>query len=282
MPAYNAEETIGPVVSGTLIYVSRVLVADDGSTDQTARIAAHAEAPNDIIVGSRMSEHSKIPRAWFNSMHVARFFISIAANQFVEDTQCGFRLYPLALIQKMKLTQDGYVIESEMLMKAGDMGVLITSVRIGAAYGSHSSHFRPVMDVAYITAYIISFLMVKFTIEGLCSNRYFTYSRNNFRDRIDMFKTIDRIFKTATVLTILPATVLFWLIYVLPPPFIKNNFASMRKLKCGYFKITLAANMLPFILIIIILERLLSLVGIRFRYIDGFIQKFYPLLWQKN
>ncbi len=334
MPAYNAEETIGSVVSGILEYVSRVLVADDGSTDQTARIAAeagaevihigknrgkgpalkvlfqrttdegydavismdadgqhdpkeiprfiaaHAEAPNNIIVGSRMSEHGKIPRARFNSMHVARFSICIGANQFVEDTQCGFRLYPLALIQKMKLTQDRYVTESEILMKAGDMGALITSVRIGAVYGSHGSHFKPVMDVAYITAYIISYLIVKFTIEGLSSNRCFTYSKNNFRDRIGRFKTIDRIFKIAAVLVILPATVLFWLMFVLLPPFIKNNFASMRKLKCGYFKITLAANMLPFILIIIIFEKLLSLAGIKFRYVDGIIEKFYPNLWE--
>jgi len=334
MPAYNAEETIGPVVSGILKHVSRVLVADDGSTDQTARIAAeagaevvhigknrgkgpalkvlfkrttdegydavismdadgqhdpkeiprfiaaHAEAPDDIIVGSRMSEHGKIPRARFNSMHVARFSICIGANQFIEDTQCGFRLYPLALIQKMKLTQDRYVTESEILMKAGDMGALITSVRIGAVYGTHGSHFKPVMDVAYITAYIISYLIVKFTIEGLSSNRYFTYSKNNFRDRIGRFKIIDRIFKIAAVLTILPATVLFWLMFVLLPPFIKNNFASMRKFKYSFFKITLAAHMLPIILIIIIFEKLLSLVGVRFRYIDGFLEKFYPNLWE--
>ena len=334
IPAYNAEETIGPVVSGILQYVSRVLVADDGSTDKTASIAAeagaevifikqnrgkghvlkvlfqrtadesydavisidadgqhdpkeiprfiaaHAKAPNDIIVGSRMREHDKIPRARFNSMHIARFFISIAANQFIEDTQCGYRLYPLALIQKMKLTQDRYVTESEILMKAGDMGALMTFVRIEAVYGSHDSHFKPVMDVAYITAYIISYLMVKFTIEGLSSNRYFTYSKNNFRDRIGRFKIIDRIFKITTALTILPAIVLFWLMYVLLPPFIKNNFASIRKFKYSFFKITLAAHMLPFILIIIIFEKLLSLAGIRFRYIDRFLEKFYPNLWE--
>ncbi len=50
--------------------------------------------------------------------------------------------------------------------------------------------------------------MVKFTIEGLSSDRYFTYSKNNFRDRIGRFKIIDRVFKIATALTILPAMVL--------------------------------------------------------------------------
>jgi glycosyltransferase involved in cell wall biosynthesis len=333
IPAYNSEETIGPVVSGALKHVSRVLMADDGSTDQTAQIvaeqgadvisignnrgkgnalkvlfqrtfdegydavismdadgqhdpeeiprfiAAHENAPNDIIVGSRMREHDKIPRGRFNSMHIARFFISIAANQFIEDTQCGYRLYPMTLIQKMKLTQDRYITESEILMKAGDMGAMITSVNIGASYEDHVSHFKPVMDVATITAYIISYLMVKFIIEGLYPDRCFTYSKNNFRDRLGSFKTIDRIFKIATVLTIMPTTFLCWLMYLLFPFFKKNNFASIRKLNCGYFKITLATNLLPVLLVISILEKVLSMAGIRYRYVDKFILKYYPHLW---
>ena len=333
IPAYNAEETIGSVVSGALKYVPRVLVADDGSTDRTARMAAkagaevifigenrgkghtlkvlfqraadegydavismdadgqhepkeiprfieaHLKTPNDIIVGSRMREQDKIPRARYNSMHVARFFISIAANQFVEDTQCGFRLYPLSLVQKMSLTQEKYVTESEVLMKAGDMGAAITSVRIGAIYGDHVSHFKPVIDVGGITAYIMSYLMVKFIIDGLSSNRYFSYSKDNFRDRVSKFKKIDFIFKTVTVLTIIPATFLFWLLFAFPPPFIKNNYASIRKLNCGYFKITIASNMLPVVMIIGIFEKFSRLLGFEFRYLDEFIQKYYPHLW---
>jgi len=333
MPAYNAEGTIGLVVSGALKYVEQVLVADDGSTDRTARIAAkagarvlsngknrgkgytlkvlfqraaaegydavismdadgqhepeeiprfleaHAKAPNDIIVGSRMGEQSKIPRARYNSMHVARFFISIAANHFIEDTQCGFRLYPLSLIQRMSLTQEKYVTESEILMKAGDMGAFITSVSIGAIYGDHVSHFKPVIDVGAITAYVISYLMLKFIIDGVSSDRYFSYSKNNFRDRISKFKIIDNIFKAATVLFILPATFLFWLLFVFPPPFIKNNYASIRKLGCGYFKITIATNMLPVILILGIFEKLSRSIGLKFRYLDEFIKKYLPHLW---
>lgn len=335
IPAYNAEKTIGPVVSGTLKYVGQVLVADDGSTDLTPKIAAnagaevifirknrgkghalkvlfqramdegydavisvdadgqhepkeiprfmvaHVKAPNDIIVGSRMDEQSKIPQARYNSMHVARFFISIAANQFIEDTQCGFRLYPMSLIQKMNLTQERYVTESEILMKAGDMGAFITSVRIGAIYEDYVSHFKSVIDVGAITAYVISYLIVKFIIDGVSSNRYFSYSKNNFRDRVSKFKIIDLIFKTAIVLTSLPATFLFWLLFVFPPPFIKNNYASIRKLNCGYSKITIASNMLPVVLIISIFEKLSRLVGFRLRYIDEFIKKYYPNLWEK-
>jgi len=149
IPAYNAADTIQQVVKGTFNHVSRVIVADDGSTDNTSQAAseagaeilliekntgkgnalkrlfqhaenqgydavisidadnqhnpeeiplflkAHRKYPDEIILGSRMHEKEKIPRARYNSMHIARFFVSLAANQFIEDTQCGFRLYPL-------------------------------------------------------------------------------------------------------------------------------------------------------------------------------------------
>jgi glycosyltransferase involved in cell wall biosynthesis len=40
VPTYNEESRIGPVVRGTLPYVDLVVVIDDGSSDQTADIAA--------------------------------------------------------------------------------------------------------------------------------------------------------------------------------------------------------------------------------------------------
>jgi glycosyltransferase involved in cell wall biosynthesis len=44
IPAYNAEGTVGPVVKGALAFLPTVIVADDGSTDATARVAEDAGA----------------------------------------------------------------------------------------------------------------------------------------------------------------------------------------------------------------------------------------------
>ncbi|MCK4318366.1 glycosyltransferase family 2 protein [Candidatus Bathyarchaeota archaeon] len=44
IPAYNEEKTIEAVVKGALSHVDEVLVVDDGSTDDTARIAEEAGA----------------------------------------------------------------------------------------------------------------------------------------------------------------------------------------------------------------------------------------------
>ena len=44
MPAYQAAETVEPVIRGILLHVPRVLVVDDGSADATAIRAAQARA----------------------------------------------------------------------------------------------------------------------------------------------------------------------------------------------------------------------------------------------
>jgi len=333
IPAYNAAETISHVVRGALNQIPHVMVADDGSTDDTAMVAAEAGAevisidknqgkghalkvlfqqavdegydavismdadkqhllediplfmqahlkyPADIILGSRIHEKEKIPRARYNSMHIARFFVSLAANQFIEDTQCGFRLYPLTLLKKMSLTTDRYVTETEILIKAGDMGSNIRKVKIQALYGAYTSHFRPVLDVDAITAYVISYLMIKWIKEGVSSDRPNTYSPNNIRDSIGRHKFINNRFQTLTALTICPMTVLFWIGYKFTSIIKRNNFSSIRKLNCGFFKITLATHMLPVLLIIATVERINNFIGFNVTFTDGFINIFYPDLW---
>ena len=245
-------------------------------------IQIHNIHPNDIIVGSRMHEKEKIPRARYNSMHVARFYVSLAANQFIEDTQCGFRLYPLSLIKKILLTTDRYVTETEILMKAGDGDGFIRSVKIETIYGNCNSHFRPIMDVAAITAYVISYLMIKWLIEGVCSNRPYSYSPNNIRDLIGRHKIIDRLFQAIIVPTIFPGSVLFLIEYIFFSPIIKNNFASIRRLNSGFFKITLATYMLPVLVMIAIIEKSCNAVGVKLRFLDRIIKMFYPHLWKEK
>jgi glycosyltransferase involved in cell wall biosynthesis len=336
IPAYNAAKTISHVVRGALNYISHVIVANDGSTDETALVAfeagadvisidknrgkghalkvlfqraadegydvvismdadeqhipediplfiqAHLKNPTDIILGSRIHEKEKIPRARYNSMHIARFFVSLAANQYIEDTQCGFRLYPLALIKKMSLTTGRYVTETEILIKAGDMGSKIRIVKIQALYGAYTSHFRPVLDVDAITGYVISYLMIKWLKESVSSDRPNTYSSNNIRDSIGRRKFINNRFQTLAALIICPMTVLFWIGYHLFPMIRRHNFPSIRKLNCGFFKITLAAHMLPVLLIIATIERVGNFIGLNIKFTDGFISTFYPDLWGEN
>lgn len=334
IPAYNASKTIGDVVRGALKHITKVIVADDGSTDNTGTVASesgaevmtiegnrgkgnalkllfkraieegynavisidadgqhdpeeipkfiavHTDHPDSIVVGSRMHEKEKIPRARYNSMHIARFYISLVANQFVEDTQCGYRLYPLSVIKRIQLLTERYVTETELLMKAGDMGLKIRFVNIRTIYGENGSHFRPIADIANITAYVISYVHIKWLLEGLTSNNPNTYlMKRHLRDVISINKRVDFFFQVLTAFTALPASVFFLIEYFLLPPLIPNNFASIRKLGCGFAVITLATQMLPVVIIVALVEKIGNNIGFKFNLLDGFIGKFFPHLW---
>jgi glycosyltransferase involved in cell wall biosynthesis len=242
-------------------------------------IHTYKENPGSIVVGSRMHSRENIPRARYNAMHVARFYISLAANQFIEDTQCGYRVYPLALIQRMALTQEKYVAESEILIKAGDMGAAIKFVRIGAIYGEIHSNLRPVLDVSAITAYIISYFPLKFFTEAVIPGKTNTYTKGNLRDQIARHLLLDNLYNVITIVIGVPMTVICLLAYHGLPLLLGNNFTSVRRLGHGYYKITLASLLLPVILVMIIFEKLLSYAGIKLQLVDGVIQKFYPHLW---
>jgi len=336
IPAYNAGNTIHQVVTGALKYVSNVIVADDGSEDNTAEAAslagaevikiepnrgkghalkrlfqkaiedgydaaismdadtqhapddipkfmeAHKRYPKDVIVGSRMHERAKIPRGRYNSMHIARFFISLAANQFIEDTQCGFRLYPLQLINQFHLTTERYATETEILIKTGDIGKHIRTVPVNTIYGVNVSHFRPVRDIDTITAYVISYLWVKWFIEGVSSNRPFTYTAHNFRDWIGDRKFINGRFMVFTWLTIFPMLILYFCEYVFLSTFIKNNFASIRRLKRGFLPVFFSAYMLLILVPLGVFDLAFRTAGLNVNFMDPFIKKFYPDLWRQE
>ena len=335
IPAYNAGKTISTVVRGALKFVPLVIIANDGSTDDTAFRASEAGAevitigknmgkghalkilfqaaihrgfdvaisidadcqhdtediprfiqehtrhPNDLVTGSRTLTAANMPRARFNAMQMARFYISLAANQFVEDTQCGFRLYPLELIKRLKLVTEGYITEAEILLKAGDTGIRIRSLTIRAIYNNYISHFRAVGDGTSIGVYLAYFLIIKWLIEGVSSNRPNTYSPGGLHDFIGRNRVIYRLMQVFAVSCIVPSTLFFLIEYLLLAPFIKNNFASVRNLNVSFFRITLATHMAPVIMVMSIVDGILNGMGLKVKLVDRFIDVFYPYLWEE-
>lgn len=246
-------------------------------------LAAHEQHPACIIVGSRMSEQDKIPRARYNSMHIARFYMSLFSNQYLEDTQCGFRLYPMASIRDIRLVTEHYVTESEVLMKAGDSGVTIWFVPIRTIYGDHGSHFRPIMDITRITAYVISYGVTKWFIEGLVPDRPNTYLiQPHPRDIISRCRAFDLLYQAITAITAPPMSIFYLIEYSVLSLILRNNFASVRAVGCGYWVITVASNMLPFVPIFGLVETFARKFGLNLRLVDWAITNCYPHVWGKK
>jgi glycosyltransferase involved in cell wall biosynthesis len=337
IPAYNAEGTVGAVVRGALAFLEVVIVCDDGSTDDTARVAreagahvirlpenrgkgyclrrlfaearkmgfdvviamdsdgqhdpadiprfldAHRNDPGSIIVGSRMADEDAIPVHRRNSMLVARFYVCLAANRYIDDTQCGYRLYPLSVVESMALHKERYVTETELLVKSGDSGVSIRSLPMRAVYlPNQKTYFRSVPDVAAISVYVISYIMVKWAAESCRPGEVNTYKGpGSGRDRFSRSPAMDRAFEILTLLTCMPLSAFYCVLY-----FLMRSLFGIRVFEglkgCGIpvGRVFLSTMLLPMLLGISIIDLVGNRVGLRPGLTSRFVTKWYPNLWK--
>jgi len=130
-----------------------------------AFVARANELPGCIVAGCRLHDRAAIPASRYRANRVANFWISWAAGHRIDDTQCGMRLYPRAVLEKIcakPRQMPGFAFESEVLIDAARDGFPTVSVRIPALYDGHvqrPSHFRPVRDIASIVGMVAGKLL---------------------------------------------------------------------------------------------------------------------------
>jgi glycosyltransferase involved in cell wall biosynthesis len=140
-------------------------------------LAAHARNPQAIIIGARLHEKSRIPRARYLANRFANFWIAWAAGYPISDSQSGFRLYPASVLSAIDIRNDRssrFVFESAVLINAARVGLMSEAVAISAIYpgGARRSHFRPISDVLLITRMVAWKLLSRgFNIPGLLRSR---------------------------------------------------------------------------------------------------------------
>jgi len=122
-------------------------------------LAAHEQDAQAILIGSRMAQADRFPTQRYYSNRTAAFFISKALGQYLEDTQCGFRLYPADTLRSIPLTTSHFQTETEVLLRAVQRGIRLGSVPVKNIYHSNGnappSNFRPVIDTFYICMVVL-------------------------------------------------------------------------------------------------------------------------------
>jgi len=121
-------------------------------------LEAHEADSRAILIGSRMAQADRFPRQRYYSNRTAAFFISKALGQCLEDTQCGFRLYPAETLRTIRLTTSHFQTETEVLLRAVRRGIRLNSVPVKNIYlngNAPQSNFRPVIDTFYICMVVL-------------------------------------------------------------------------------------------------------------------------------
>jgi len=203
VPAYQAEEKVGDVVRGARRHVDRVLVVDDGSTDQTGERAAGAGAevlrlpensgkgsalraglerippsdathvvfldadgqhdPDDLprlleaarqgdgfVIGSRVARPEETPAVRYRTNEIGSRILTRMTGHEVDDGQSGYRVIAADVLRQLKLSARGYLIETEILLKAAPLVARFRHVPVRAIYGG-PSHYRPFRDTWIIS-----------------------------------------------------------------------------------------------------------------------------------
>ncbi|HTL62872.1 MAG TPA: glycosyltransferase family 2 protein [Nitrospira sp.] len=129
-------------------------------------VAASFANRDALVIGARRKDQRKHSFWRYAANRIADFWIGWAAGRSIEDTQSGFRLYPLSFLRHLHVPHGksrSFVFESEALIEAGRTGIRISTVGVGAAArgGPSPSHFRPVLDIAKITVMVAGKLFMK-------------------------------------------------------------------------------------------------------------------------
>ena len=77
--------------------------------------------------------------------------ISWFSGQNIQDSQCGFRLIHRDVLKKVYLTENGYQLESEMILESTKAGFKIDSVSIPTIYNNETSHIANFNDTYRFT-----------------------------------------------------------------------------------------------------------------------------------
>ncbi|MBA4417527.1 MAG: DUF2062 domain-containing protein [Syntrophus sp. (in: bacteria)] len=107
------------------------------------------EMPEAIIVGIRIFDPVNTPLLSRFGRHFSNFWFRVQTGYTLRDTQSGFRVYPLLVLQWLKLRECRYDFEVEVLVKAAWAGIELRETDISVYYPPAServSHFRLFMD----------------------------------------------------------------------------------------------------------------------------------------
>ncbi len=110
---------------------------------------ASGGSPEALIIGVRDLKAAGAPLARRFSNALSTFWFKFETGVRLTDTQCGFRVYPLAAVSLLEVRSDRYAYELEIMVKAAWAGLPLQAQPVPADYAaptSKLSHFHPWHD----------------------------------------------------------------------------------------------------------------------------------------
>lgn len=125
-------------------------------------VLKNSKTSNLLLIGARNMAQDSVPKKSSFGNKFSNFWFWFMTTLKLQDTQSGFRLYPLEAIKNLKLRTNKFEFEIEVIVKAAWSGALVQNVPIKVLYDETErvSHFRPFKDFTRISILNLYFVFV--------------------------------------------------------------------------------------------------------------------------
>jgi len=143
--------------------------------------------PGSLIIGTRNFKNiENMPSKSNFANNFSNFWYNFQTGIKLQDTQSGYRLYPLSLFKKRKYYSGKYEFELEVIVRAAWKGLNILSIPVLAYYPPKEervTHFRPFKDFFRIS--VLNFVLTTLAIIYFQPKRIIQkYRKKKLRDII--------------------------------------------------------------------------------------------------
>lgn len=138
-------------------FANAITIDSDGqhcAEDIPKFIEANKQKKDSIIIGTRSIIKGKISRKSSFANNISNFWFLVITGIKLDDTQSGFRLYPIKVMKHILTLTRRYEFEIEIMVKASWQNIPIESIPISVIYPPEKeriTHFRPVVDFVRIS-----------------------------------------------------------------------------------------------------------------------------------
>lgn len=128
----------------------------------------NSEDKNLLLIGARNMNQDSVPKKSSFGNKFSNFWFWVETGIKLQDTQSGFRLYPISYFKNLKFYTSKFEFEIEVIVKAAWNGIIVKNIPIHILYdeAERVSHFRPFKDFTRISILntwlvIVTFLYIK-------------------------------------------------------------------------------------------------------------------------
>ncbi|MBP1671318.1 MAG: hypothetical protein H6Q22_890 [Bacteroidetes bacterium] len=142
--------------------------------------------PETLWIGSRDFKSDNMPGKNSFANRFSNFWFKLETGITLEDTQSGFRLYPLERLKGIRILSGRYEFELEIIVRAAWRNVVVKNIPVSVYYPPKEiriSHFKPFKDFARIS--ILNTVLVFIALLWWWPLKFFKwFSRENIRNFI--------------------------------------------------------------------------------------------------